>query len=233
MLEMREYKFVIIFVLIIVAVIGGMVFAEVYKTDKWQAKQQAEIDAKLAELARYDYLTDEQNPVVTINMSDGKKIVVELYPKEAPTTVENFVALINEGFYNGQTFHRIKPDFVIQGGRNMEGTQYTIEGEFPANKIENSISHEAGVISMARGDYYNSANTQFFITVKDVSQQLDGYYAAFGRVIEGMDVVEELANSELVEGTEEPVNPPVMESVTVDTKGIQYAEPKRTPVGTY
>lgn len=229
MLEFREYKFVIIFTLIIALVIGGMVFAEVYKVNQQEAKLRAEQEAKLQELARYDYLTDEQNPIATITMADGKKIVLELYPKIAPTTVENFISLVNSGYYNGLTFNRIDPDFVIQGGRSEQGyNPYTIEGEFSANGIENSISHVTGVLSMARNGYYpNSAYSQFFITLRD-APELDGSYAAFGRVIEGMDVVTELAKTELVEGTDdEPVTPPVMENITVDTKGIEYAQPKQ------
>lgn len=237
MLELREYKFAIIFTVVIALVIGTMVFAEVYKTNKAEAEAKAQQEAKLQELARYDYLTDEQNPIATITMSDGKKIVLELYPKEAPTTVENFISLANSGFYNGVTFHRTEPEFVIQGGSKtgtgVSGeTEYTIEGEFSANGIENSISHVAGVISMARNGYsYNSAYSQFFITVVD-AVGLDGSYAAFGRVIEGMDVVNEIANVEVVTRDDDqadankPINPPVMESVTVDTKGIQYDEPK-------
>lgn len=239
MSELREYKFAIIFTLAIALIIGAMVFAEVYKVNKAEAEANAQKEAKLQELARYDYLTDEQNPIATITMEDGKKIVLELYPKEAPTTVENFISLANSGFYDGLTFHRAEPEFVIQGG-DRDGTgggipDYTIEGEFSANGIENPISHVTGVISMARNSYdMNSAFSQFFITTID-AVGLDGQYAAFGRVIEGMDVVTEIANVEVVKDeagnvTSTPVNPPVMQNITVDTKGIEYAKPKQIEV---
>lgn len=237
MLELREYKFAIIFTIVIALIIGGMVFLEFSKTSRAEAEAKAIEEAKQQELARYDYLTDEQNPIVTITMQDGKKIVLELYPKIAPTTVENFISLANAGFYNGLTFHRTEPEFVIQGG-DKAGTgagqaEYNIEGEFSANNIENSISHTEGVISMARSSYgYNTAFSQFFITTTDATG-LDGGYAAFGRVIEGMEVVKEIANVEVVtrdtneEDANKPINPPVMQSITVDTKGIEYKEPKK------
>lgn len=235
MSEMREYKFAIIFTLVIALVIGGLVFVEYSKESKAQAQAKAQEEAKLQELARYDHLTDEQNPVATITMQDGKKIVLELYPKIAPTTVENFIELANSGFYEGLTFHRTDSEFVIQGG-DKEGTgagltEYTIEGEFAANGIENTLSHTEGIISMARTYEPNSACSQFFITVVDATQ-LDGNYAAFGKVIEGMDVVKEIANVEVQKDeagnkTDTPVNPPVMSGISVDTKGVEYQSPKK------
>ena len=241
MSEMREYKFAIIFTLVIALIIGAMVAVEFSKESRAEAEAKAQEEAKLQELARYNHLTDEQNPIATITMEDGKQIVLELYPKVAPTTVENFIELAKSGFYDGLTFHRTDPNFVIQGG-DKEGTgsgltEYTIEGEFAANGIENSLSHTEGIISMARTAYdYDSACTQFFITTVDAHESLDGGYAAFGKVIEGMDVVKEISNVEAQkdeEGnvTDTPVVPPVMASITVDTKGVEYQSPKKIVSG--
>ena len=216
---------------------GGMLNGN----DKEYKEEMEEINTKQEEkvqdLARYDYLTDEQNPIATITMEDGKQIVLELYPKIAPTTVENFIELANSGFYDGLTFHRTDPNFVIQGG-DKEGTgfgkiEYTIEGEFAANGIKNSLKHTEGIISMARRhNDFNSAYTQFFITTVDVHESLDGGYAAFGKVIEGMDVVKEISNVEVQidyfgNKTETPVNPPVISNITVDTKEVLYQSPKK------
>ena len=241
MSEMGEYKFAIIFTLIIALIIGAMVFIEFSKESRAEAEEKAAHEAKLQELARYNHLTDEQNPVATITMEDGKKIVLELYPKIAPTTVENFIELANSGYYDGLTFHRTDPNFVIQGG-DKEGTgagqtEYTIEGEFAANGIENALSHTEGIISMARTAYdYNSACSQFFITTVDAHESLDGGYAAFGKVIEGMDVVKEISNVEVQTDdkgnkTDTPVNPPVISNITVDTKEVLYQSPKKIVSG--
>lgn len=202
-----------------------------------------------------------QNPVATIVMKDLGTIKVELYPDKAPNTVANFIKLANNGFYNGLTFHRTIPEFMIQGGsksgtgsgaptlgdlnQDDQTATYAISGEFIANGYtKNTIRHERGVISMARSDYssvnsslitqgYNSAGSQFFIVTKD-NTSLDGLYAAFGKVIEGMEVVDEIANVEVetresnVEGKtqDRPVNPPVIESITVETYGVDYGMPK-------
>lgn len=202
-----------------------------------------------------------QNPIVTMEVEGFGTIKMELYPDMAPNTVTHFVKKINEGYYNGLTFHRTIPDFMIQGG-DKEGTgsgelDYALPGEFIANGFgQNTLKHERGVLSMARGDYskfgsgltsysYNSAGTQFFIVTKN-NTQLDGYYTAFGRVTEGMDVVDKIVNVEVNYRTstlganeeapvdemgnpipsDRPVNPPVITSMTVDTFGIEYGEPK-------
>lgn len=238
MSEIREYKFLIIFILVIVLIVGGMFGLSLYKDFKIEAEANAIKAEKEKELARYDYLKDDENPVVTITMDNNKKIVLELYPKEAPTSVENFIALIKAGFYDGVAFTRIEKDFVIQCGAKAEATtpEYTIEGEFSANGIENSIAHEKGVISFARNAYNpDSAYSQFFICL-DTLTGLDGNYAAFGRVVEGLDVVEELALSETKSEDKDsedfgiPVKEIIMKTVTVDTKGIEYAEPKKIAV---
>lgn len=168
-----------------------------------------------------------QNPQVTIEMDDGSKIVVELYPDKAPNTVNNFISLVNKGFYDGVVFHRIVPGFMIQGGdptgTGMGGPGYSIAGEFKSNDFgKNDISHTEGVISMARSGHPDSAGSQFFIC--DGSPTfLDEQYAAFGKVIEGMDVVNAIAN-EPANG-ELAANPRVMKKVTVDTFGKDYPEP--------
>lgn len=235
------------------------------------------------------------NPVATIEVEDYGTIKVELYPDKAPNTVANFIRLANRGFYNGTTFHRTMPDFVIQGGakngdasaspalsdimdnvkesndewieelyknsstdeelKELLNTSYNIPGEFIANGYnKNNIKHEEGVISMARSDYsaygyteegYNSAGCQFFIMTAD-NTQLDGVYAAFGKVTEGMEIVKEISNvkvyyrdTELEEGEEAPkdedgneissdtpVEQPVIKSISIETYGVDYGIPQ-------
>lgn len=137
------------------------------------------------------------NPIVTITMDDGKDIKIELYPDIAPITVENFVKLVKDGFYDGLTFHRIIPGFMIQGGdpegTGMGGPGWSIKGEFSSNGVKNNLKHTRGVISMARSMNPNSAGSQFFIMHKD-SPHLDGDYAAFGKVTEGMEEVDRIAS---------------------------------------
>lgn len=136
--------------------------------------------------------------MVVIELENGKKIKLELCPDKAPITVENFLKLVGEGFYDGLIFHRVIKDFMIQGGdptgTGMGGAKDKIKGEFLMNGVPNSISHERGVISMARAQNPNSASSQFFIVHKD-SLFLDGQYAAFGKVVDGMDAVDEIAES--------------------------------------
>ena len=230
----------------------------------------------------YKKLTvDIPNPVATMEVEGYGTVKIELYPDKAPNTVVNFIRLANRGFYNGLTFHRTILDFMIQGGdKNGDGSgyaslsdiqddvsedkEYNIPGEFIANGYnENNLKHEKGVISMARTDYssvstalttqgYNSASSQFFIMTED-NTSLDGVYAAFGKVIEGMDVVEEIANtevyyrdSELEEGEEAPKDEegneiasdtpkekPVIKSITVETYGVDYGIPETLDVFDY
>lgn len=220
--------------------------------------------------------TNIPNPVATIEVEEYGTVKVELYPDQAPNTVANFIRLANRGFYNGLTFHRTIPDFMIQGG-DKSGTGssspslsdikdnvsndevYNIEGEFIANGHNNTLKHKKGVISMARKDYssyssinpslttygYNSAGSQFFIMTAD-NTYLDGYYAAFGEVKEGMDIVEKISNvevyyrsSDLKEGesapkdsdgneisSDKPKKAPVIKSITVETYGVDYGIPK-------
>ncbi len=169
------------------------------------------------------------NPIATIEMEDGKVIKAELYPDIAPISVANFISLANKGFYNGLIFHRVIKDFMIQGGcpkgNGTGGPGYCIKGEFAANGVANPLKHERGVLSMARTNVPDSAGSQFFIVHAD-SPHLDGQYAAFGRVTDGMDVVDEIA-SVRVDYNDRPRKPQVMKSVTVDTFGVDYGEPEK------
>ena len=159
------------------------------------------------------------NPIVRITMDSGKTIRLELYPEIAPITVENFLDLVNKGFYNGLSFHRIIPGFMIQGGdpsgNGTGGPGYKIKGEFKSNGVNNDIKHERGVISMARAFDPNSAGSQFFIMHKD-APHLDGEYAAFGKVIEGLETVDEIASVET--GSQDaPVKKVVIEKMEVES----------------
>ena len=174
----------------------------------------------------------ENNPIVTITMEDGGRIVAELYPEVAPQSVYNFISLIKKGFYNGLIFHRCIYGFMIQGGcpdgTGMGGPGYCIKGEFKSNGFNNDLRHSRGVLSMARAQDPNPAGSQFFIMHKD-SPHLDGEYAAFGMVIEGMEVVDAIASAPRNMITNKPKKPQVMASVTVDTKGVDYPEPEKLP----
>lgn len=170
-----------------------------------------------------------KNPVVTITMNNGKHIKIELYPDIAPNTVNNFVSLVNKKFYDGLIFHRVIRGFMIQGGcpdgTGAGGPGYSIKGEFSANGVKNSLDHTRGVISMARTMDPNSAGSQFFIMHED-APHLDGNYAAFGKVLEGMDVVDEIAD-EYTDYNDRPYEAQVMQTVTVDTFGTEYPQPKK------
>ena len=168
------------------------------------------------------------NPIVTIEMENGKKITAELYPDIAPQSVRNFISLANSGFYNGLIFHRCIYGFMIQGGNGMGGPGYCIKGEFAANGVPNDLRHTRGVLSMARAQAMDSAGSQFFIMHKD-APHLDGQYAAFGMVIDGMDVVDEIVSQPRNMITNKPKKPQVMKSVTVDTQGVEYPEPDKLP----
>jgi peptidyl-prolyl cis-trans isomerase B (cyclophilin B) len=170
------------------------------------------------------------NPIVTIKMFDGGVIKAELYPDIAPNTVNNFLSLVEKGFYNGLIFHRVIPGFMIQGGcpkgNGTGGPGYQIPGEFAANGFENDLHHTRGVLSMARAMDPNSAGSQFFIMHED-APHLDGQYAAFGQVLEGMDVVDKIANTKTGWG-DKPLTPQVIDKMTVDTKGVEYPAPKKS-----
>ena len=232
---MKAKRIIMIIAIILVIVLIGLVSYTIYQ------KQTVNIS----------------NPIATMEIEGLGTMKIELYPDQAPNTVKNFITLANRGFYDGLTFHRIVKDFMVQGG-DKDGTgsgtptlsdlrddgseteTYAIKGEFVQNGFnQNTIRHEKGVISMARSDYsqmglyeegYNSAGSQFFIMTEDNSS-LNGYYAAFGKVIEGMDVLDKL-NETKVEEAEDgeeastPVDPPVIKSVRVDTFGVDYGEPE-------
>jgi peptidyl-prolyl cis-trans isomerase B (cyclophilin B) len=171
----------------------------------------------------------DKNPIVTMEMQNGDKIKIELYPDIAPNTVKNFISLTKKGFYDGLIFHRIIRGFMIQGGdpdgNGMGGPGYSIKGEFKYNNFDNNLKHTAGVISMARSQRPDSAGSQFFIMHQD-SPHLDGSYAAFGKVIEGMEVVNKIAETK-TNYDDAPLEPQVMKQVTVDTFGTEYEEPEK------
>lgn len=169
------------------------------------------------------------NPIVTFKMANGKVMKAELYPEIAPNTVNNFISLVNKGYYNGLIFHRVIPGFMIQGGcpngTGMGGPGYSIKGEFEINGFSNPLKHTTGVLSMARAYDPNSAGSQFFIMVED-APHLDRQYAAFGKLIEGQDVAKEIVSVK-TDRADRPYEDQVMESVTVDTFGVNYNEPER------
>ena len=170
-----------------------------------------------------------KNPIVTINMQNGDVIKAELYPEIAPNTVNNFISLINHGFYDGLIFHRVIKGFMIQGGcpdgTGMGGPGYGINGEFAGNGVKNDLKHTAGVLSMARAMNPNSAGSQFFIMHK-AAPHLDGAYAAFGKIIEGMDIVNKIAETD-TDYSDRPLDEQKMKKVTVDTMGTEYPEPEK------
>ena len=218
-----RYKvFYLIFAMMVAAFIltGCGTSAENEQTGENTAKESGE---------KTDYSSSvKENPIVTITMKNDEKIVLELDPAAAPNTVANFISLVEEGFYDGLIFHRVIPDFMIQGGdpagNGSGGPGYSIEGEFSANGFENNMKHERGVISMARTNDPNSAGSQFFIMVKE-APNLDGEYAAFGKVIEGMETVDAIVSAER-DGADKPLEDQQMKKVEVDTKGFDYPEPE-------
>lgn len=175
-----------------------------------------------------NYSTEvKENPIVTITMENDEQIVMELEPAVAPNTVANFISLVEEGYYDGLIFHRVIPDFMIQGGdsagNGSGGPGYSIDGEFTSNGFENNLLHERGVVSMARTGEPNSAGSQFFIMTADTAQ-LDGDYAAFGKVIEGMETVDAIVVAER-DPMDKPLEDQKMKKVEVDTKGFDYPAP--------
>ena len=173
---------------------------------------------------------ENKNPIVTFTMQNGKAFKAELYPEKAPNTVNNFLSLVQSGFYDGLTFHRVIKGFMIQGGdpagNGTGGPGYSIRGEFSANGFaQNDVKHLRGVLSMARSMLPNSAGSQFFIMHQNAAH-LDGQYAAFGKVIEGMDVVDAIAE-EKTDLRDKPVAPQTIASVTAETFGASYPAPVR------
>ena len=170
-----------------------------------------------------------KNPIVTMDFKDGSRIVLELYPDIAPNTVKNFISLVQNHFYDGLKFHRVISGFMIQGGcpdgTGMGGPGYKIRGEFAANGFDNDLPHTEGVISMARSQHNDSAGSQFFIMHK-ASPHLDGQYAAFGKVVEGIDAVDKFAACK-TDFRDKPLEDIVISTVAADTKGVDYGEPEK------
>ncbi len=169
------------------------------------------------------------NPIITITMKNGDFMKAELYPEIAPNTVNNFISLVNKGYYNGLIFHRVISGFMIQGGcpdgTGMGGPGYCIKGEFAQNGFKNELRHTPGVLSMARAMNPNSAGSQFFIMHKSANY-LDGQYAAFGKITDGMDIVNKIAETK-TSFNDRPVEPQVIDTITVDTFGTDYPEPEK------
>lgn len=242
----KKIIFILIAIILVIAIaVSAVLIIKSQNDDESKETETVETPTVETETPELEEKNDEEeskmkkNPVVTMKIKDYGTVKIELYPDIAPNTVKNFISLVKEGYYDGLIFHRIIDGFMAQGG-DKEGTgsgetEFTIPGEFEINGFKNTLKHEKGVISMARADYtqigkptegYNSAFSQFFIMFEDTSS-LDGMYAAFGKVIEGMDVIDALADVEIKAGTDRPVNPPVIESMTVDTFEIDYGEPER------
>ena len=169
-----------------------------------------------------------QNPIVTFTLENGDVMKAELYPDVAPNTVNNFISLVKKGFYDGLIFHRFIAGFMIQGGdpegSGMGGPGYSIKGEFNYHGVEHNLKHSRGVLSMARAQHPDSAGSQFFIMHAD-APHLDGQYAAFGKLVEGEDVLDSIASID-TDWSDRPRTPQVMKTVTVDTFGVDYAEPE-------
>ena len=170
----------------------------------------------------------DQNPIVTFTMENGDTMKAELYPEVAPNTVNNFISLVKKGFYDGLIFHRIISGFMIQGGdpdgTGMGGPGYSVKGEFSYNGVDNNLKHSRGVLSMARAQHPDSAGSQFFIMHAN-APHLDGQYAAFGKLIEGEDVLDSIASVD-TDWNDRPRKPQVMKTVTVETFGVDYDEPE-------
>ena len=169
------------------------------------------------------------NPIVTITMANGDVMKAELYPEIAPNTVNNFISLVKDGFYDGLIFHRVIRGFMIQGGcpngTGMGGPGYSIKGEFSQNGFKNNLAHTPGVLSMARAMHPDSAGSQFFI-MHETSPHLDGSYAAFGKITEGMDVVNKIAETR-TDYSDRPLEEQRIHSMTVDTFGTEYPAPEK------
>ena len=172
---------------------------------------------------------ENKNPIVTIELENGKVMKAELFPDIAPNTVKNFVSLVSKGFYDGLIFHRVIRGFMIQGGcpdgNGTGGPGYCIKGEFARNGFVNELKHETGVLSMARAKHPNSAGSQFFIMHQTYSG-LDGDYAAFGKLTDGMEVVNEIADMP-TDYMDRPLEDVVIKKITVDTFGVEYEEPEK------
>ena len=178
---------------------------------------------------------DTKNPVVALYIKKYGSVVIELYPDVAPNTVNNFISLVRKGFYDGNSFHRLMPGFVLQGGdptgTGSGGPGYNIKGEFTNNGFENNLSHGQWVVSMARATPPDTAGSQFFICLDDASSSLDNSYAAFGKVIDGFDALKAIEKKEIIADRESGklAHNLVLEKALVDVKGVEYPEPETLP----
>lgn len=168
------------------------------------------------------------HPVATITMENGKTMQLELYPEIAPNTVNNFIDLVQQKFYDGLTFHRVIRDFMLQGGcpdgSGTGGPGYSIKGEFSSNGVQNDLKHTEGVISMARSQHPDSAGSQFFIMHK-AAPHLDGQYASFGKITEGMELVNELATAP-TDFADRPITPQIIKTIDVDLLDHEFTKPE-------
>ena len=222
---------------ILIAVTTVLVIALIILLAVTVIKKDEAKNSELTMTEKIEALGIKENPIATLEMADGSKIVIELYPEIAPNTVCNFIELANSGYYDGLIFHRCIPGFMIQGGcpegTGSGGPGYTIKGEFTNNGFKNDLKHERGVISTARqgenpytGEKnYDTAGSQFFIMVEDYPY-LDGDYASFGKVISGMEVADAIVANETDE-YDKPLVDQVIKSIRVDTKGIEYPEAEK------
>ena len=210
-----KIKSVLSIIFLVMLIVGGCGTNEQSQPDKDDVKQPAQ--------------EIEDNPIATITMENNDTIKVELYPNIAPNTVNNFISLAESGFYDGLIFHRVIPGFMIQGGdpegRGTGGPGYAIKGEFESNGVDNELNHERGVLSMARSQDPDSAGSQFFIMVAEATH-LDGEYAAFGKVTEGMDAVDKIVNVEK-DKQDKPREDQKIKQVTVETFGVEFPEPEK------
>ncbi|MFV2050737.1 peptidylprolyl isomerase [Metabacillus litoralis] len=210
-----KIKSVLSIIFLVMLIVGGCGTNEQSQPDKDDEKQPAQ--------------EIEDNPIATITMENNDTIKVELYPNIAPNTVNNFISLAESGFYDGLIFHRVIPGFMIQGGdpegRGTGGPGYAIKGEFESNGVDNELNHERGVLSMARSQDPDSAGSQFFIMVAEATH-LDGEYAAFGKVTEGMDAVDKIVNVEK-DNQDKPLEDQKIKQITVETFGVEFPEPEK------
>ncbi|MCM3163930.1 peptidylprolyl isomerase [Metabacillus litoralis] len=210
-----KIKSVLSIIFLVMLIVGGCGTNEQSQPDKDDEKQPAQ--------------EIEDNPIATITMENNDTIKVELYPNIAPNTVNNFISLAESGFYDGLIFHRVIPGFMIQGGdpegRGTGGPGYAIKGEFESNGVDNELNHERGVLSMARSQDPDSAGSQYFIMVAEATH-LDGEYAAFGKVTEGMDAVDKIVNVEK-DNQDKPLEDQKIKQITVETFGVEFPEPEK------
>lgn len=217
---MRNYRFIFISLLLLLFAMVGC-----------QANDQAENTVNQSEentnepTSEVD-IDEDVIPVVTMEMENGGTVTIELYPSIAPNTVNNFIALVEDGFYDGLIFHRVIPGFMVQGGdpegTGMGGPGYEIKGEFSNNGFDNRLKHDRGVLSMARSQDPDSAGSQFFIMTAQ-AEHLDDDYAAFGKVSDGMEVIDELVEVER-DSSDKPKEDQVIKKMTVDLQGYEPKE---------